>query len=198
MPKVDLTYTDLSKYPQHCIAITRIVTTFSMLEATLAHVFAWCMGCAPFHASAAYYSIQNFNARLQMIRSLREYLHTQDEKDGLEDIINLANDVASVRNQFAHGLWSDGDSNPYLHTGLKGRWPEGSKRPVPLEEIREAANSSSQSLTKVIEKFNYLQSQRTLTVNRETVKPSLREKWKLRPQSPRADHNPRRDNIEEP
>jgi len=43
--------------------------------------------CAPFHAVAAYYSLQNNNARIDMIKGLRQYLHDKEEVAGINQIV---------------------------------------------------------------------------------------------------------------
>jgi hypothetical protein len=167
----------LATHTTHAINIAKIAALFTTLEVQLCNVFAWMLQCYPPHAAGAYWQLQNNKARLDMLKGLIPYLHSEPEREAIKIIIQKAQESAVIRNRYCHALWQRKNDKLYITENLDTHYPHGTKRLVTTTEILSQADTVQQNLAEVGRIFVGLTKARPLTLAPGALKPSFPPKF---------------------
>jgi hypothetical protein len=184
------TFDNLGAHLTHASMVAKIAALFAIIEFQLCQVFAWMLQCYPMHAAASYYRLQNNKARIDMLKGLLTYLHSDDERVVVQTIIDGAQEAARIRNIYCHALWKSEGDKLYLIENLETRYPHGTKRLISVATIISEAAQVEKHQREIATAFGALTQKRGLVLAPEAVKPTYARKFLSQSSRPRQEDDP--------
>lgn len=95
----------LTQRPEHATAIACAIAGWSVVEASLAKVFASILHASPISAVTALEDARSFERRAELVSKVASVELPLADADLIAAVLGIARPLARTRNQFAHGIW---------------------------------------------------------------------------------------------
>ena len=98
---------NLDHEPDIAIALGNMVVAWARAESALINVFAAVSGMHIDMATAAYFRIPSFEARIKILQAMiPEWEADGSKRDAMLEVITKLSKLAAARNKWIHGVWS--------------------------------------------------------------------------------------------
>jgi hypothetical protein len=177
----DIPCYDLRDHPEIAAILGQISALWAAIEFELCSLFCWAIGCTPVHGAAAYWELATNKARRDMIRGLLQYLHTDDERKSVTEILSQVGTVGGIRNKYAHQPWLRRGNAVYLMNNIGGTFPHGNINKVTVKILAEDAQKIETCWRQLQATVTILTKARPLYIHYDFLPPALRKKFRLPP-----------------